>query len=58
MHITHKFFVDFIVAFLNGTDVIIAWLFIIGLLLCWAYSEGFFDGLLDKAKNEESGEEE
>jgi len=45
-------------AFLNGTDVIVAWLFIIGILLWWAYSEGFFDGLLNKATNEESDEEE
>tara|TARA_B100001142_G_C14177415_1_gene594760 strand:+ start:338 stop:478 length:141 start_codon:yes stop_codon:yes gene_type:complete len=45
-------------AFLNGTDVIVAWLFIIGILLWWAYSEGLFDGLLNKATNEESDEEE
>ena len=45
-------------AFLNGTDVIIAWLFIIGILLWWAYSEGLFDGFLNKATNEESDEEE
>ena len=45
-------------AFLNGTDVIIAWLFIISLLLWWAYSEGLLDGLLNKANNEESDEEE
>ena len=45
-------------AFLNRTDVIIAWLFIIGILLWWAYSEGLFDGFLNNTMNEESTEEE
>ena len=44
--------------FLQGTDVIIAWAFIIGILCYWAYTEGFFDGVLNTTMNKESDEEE
>ena len=45
-------------SFLHGTDVIIAWLFILGVLLWWVYSEGFFDSILNKNMDEDSEEEE
>ena len=43
---------------LQGTDAIIAWVVIIGVLCWWAYSEGFFDGLFNKNVNKNSDEEE
>ena len=42
--------------FLNGTDKIIALLFILGMFCWFAYSEGFLDGIIKK--NKESDEEE
>ena len=43
-------------AFLHGTDKFIALLFILSMFCWFAYSEGFFDGMLNK--NKESDEEE
>ena len=43
---------------LQGTDAIIAWVIIIGILCWWAYSEGFFNSKLNKNENKDSDEEE
>ena len=43
---------------LQGTDAIIAWVVIIGVLCWWAYSEGFFDSIINKNENKNSDEEE
>ena len=43
-------------AFLHGTDKIIAILFILGMFCWFAYSDGWFNGMLNK--NIESDEEE
>ena len=45
-------------SFLQGADVIIAWIFILGILCYWAYAEGFFDGILNINMNKETDEEE
>ena len=43
---------------LQGTDAIIAWVIIIGILCWWAYSEGLFNNMLKKNRNKDSDEEE
>ena len=42
--------------FLHGTDKIIAILFILGMFCWFAYSDSWFDGMLNK--NKDSDEEE
>ncbi len=43
---------------LQGTDAIFAWVIITGILCWWAYSEGFFNSMLNKNENKDSDEEE
>ena len=42
---------------LQGTDAIIAWIIIIGILCWWAYSEGFLNSMLNKNDNKDYDEE-
>ena len=43
-------------AFLHGTDKIIAILFILGMFCWFAYSDGWFNGMLNKNKEPDEKE--
>ena len=35
---------------ISGNEKIYVWIFLIGMLLWWAYSEGFFSSIINKSK--------
>jgi hypothetical protein len=41
---------------ISGNEKIYVWIFLIGMLLWWAYSEGFFSSIINKSKESDKAE--